>query len=96
MPFQEWDIETDKKELMEHEQGFKESYLQVSKEYDLIKEAIKLRKEMNLTQKDISETTGMPQQEVSRMEKLGHSPTLKNFIKYLDAIGLDIKITKKM
>ena len=51
---------------------------------------------MNLTQNDVAEEIGMPQQVISRMEKLGHSPTLRNFIKYIDAIGLDIKITKKM
>ena len=67
----------------------------VKKEYELIKELAETRKEMNLTQKDISEKTGMIQQVVSRMEKLGHSPTLKNFIKYIDALELDIKITKK-
>lgn len=96
MPFTEWDIEKEITERMEHEEGFKESYEQVSKEYDLIKEAIQLRKEIGLTQKDIAEETGMTQQVVSRMEKLGHSPTLRNFIKYIDALGLDIKITKKM
>lgn len=96
MPFRQWDIEQEVKEKVEHEEGFKESYLQVNKEYELIKQAIQIRNEMNLTQKDVSEVTGMPQQVISRMEKLGHSPSLKNFIKYLDAMGLDINITKKI
>ena len=36
MPFKEWDIESEIAERMEHEKGFKESYDQVNKEYDLI------------------------------------------------------------
>lgn len=96
MPFKEWDIQEEITDRTNHEEGFEESYIQVSKEYDLIKEAIQFRKEMNLSQKDVAEGTGMPQQVISRMEKLGHSPTLRNFIKYIDAMGLDIKITKKM
>jgi DNA-binding XRE family transcriptional regulator len=67
-----------------------------SKEYELIKQVTEIRKELGLTQSKIAEETGLTQQVVSRMEKLGHSPTLRNFIKYIDAMGLDIKITKKM
>jgi DNA-binding XRE family transcriptional regulator len=96
MPFKEWDIESEIAERMEHEKGFKESYEQVNKEYDLIKQAIQLRKEQGLTQSDIAQEAEMTQQVVSRMEKLGHSPTLRNFIKYIDALGLDIKIVKRM
>lgn len=96
MPFKKISAQEEINKRIENDEELKEEYLQVSKEYELIKQVAEIRKEIGLTQKDIEEETGMTQQVVSRMEKLGHSPTLRNFIKYIDALGLDIKITKKM
>jgi len=66
------------------------------REYELMKKIVKVRKEMGLTQKDISEKSGLTQQMVSRIENVGHSPTLSNFMKYLTAIGLNIDIVRKV
>jgi transcriptional regulator with XRE-family HTH domain len=54
-----------------------------------------MRNEMGLTQSDVAIKSGLTQQMVSRIETIGNSPTLKNFIKYVDSLGLEIKLEKK-
>lgn len=60
------------------------------KQFKLIQNLIKKRIENNLTQRDISDITGLSQQAISRMEKHGHTPSLTNLIKYLTALNMDI------
>lgn len=60
-------------------------------EYDLIKNLVKIREELGITQKQIAEKTSLNQQMVSRIEKYGNSPRLDNFLKYVNALGLRIK-----
>lgn len=59
-------------------------------EYNLIRNLVIERKRKNLTQKDISNITGLSQQAVSRMERFGNKPSLFNLLKYLKALNLDI------
>ncbi len=95
MPFVKYDV---KKEIERHKKEDPElakEYDAVSAEFSVIRQAIKLRKENGVTQPTIASITGMTQQSVSRMEKLGHSPSLRNFIRYLTASGLEMKIEKK-
>ena len=71
-------------------------YDAVKKEADIIRQAKKLRKELGITQPQIAKKSGMTQQMISRMEKLGNSPSLVNFIRYLDGAGLEMKIEKRL
>lgn len=57
---------------------------------DFIQNLAKYRISKKLTQKDISNITGMTQQMVSRIEKYDNSPSLDNLLKYLKALDLDI------
>lgn len=50
-----------------------------NKEYELIQSIVEIRKDLGLTQ-----------QMVSRIEKLNNSPTLINFIRYINALGLEL------
>jgi DNA-binding XRE family transcriptional regulator len=95
MPFKKMDVKNEIKKRIESDSEFKEAYTKVEREYDLIKSIVRLRKEMNITQKDISEKTGLTQQMVSRIEKYNNSPRLNNFIEYINAIGLDIDLKEK-
>ena len=54
---------------------------------------IDARKENNLTQKDISELTGMSQQAVSRLERKGGG-TIETLLRYLQSIGYTLTINK--
>lgn len=54
---------------------------------------IDARKEMHMTQRDISEKSGLSQQAVSRLET-GHGGTVDTVLKYLNAIGLTLAVQK--
>lgn len=95
MPFKKVNVEEEINQRIDADPNFKESYLRIDKEYDIIKSAIQMRKELGYSQQQIAKESGLKQQGVSRIEKVGNSPTLRNFIKYLDAAGLSMKIEKK-
>ena len=65
-------------ELFEAEMSFKQ-------------ELINARKRCKLTQKDVSEKSGLSQQAVSRLEK-GAGGTVETIIKYLDTLGYSLSI----
>lgn len=59
-------------------------------------ELTKMRKLNNITQKDVQQSSGLSQQAISRIE-IGKdvSPSLKSLIKYVDAIGCQLKLVLK-
>jgi len=50
---------------------------------------------MGFSQSDVARQSGLTQQMVSRIEVVDNSPTLRNFMKYIDSMDLEIKIEKK-
>ncbi len=57
---------------------------------------VDLRKAKHLTQKDISDKTGLSLQCISDIENAnGGNPTLKSLIKYLECLGLEICFQQK-
>ncbi|CAB1248831.1 helix-turn-helix domain-containing protein [Clostridium sp. MT-14] len=95
MPFKKVNVREEIKKRMEEDKDFKNAYIQADREFKLIKEVVQKRKEMGISQNKIAERSGLKQQVISRIEKDGNSPTLRNFLKYLDAADLTIKIEKK-
>lgn len=95
MPFIKVNIKEEIKNIKKSDPEFAKTYDAVKKEADIIRQAKRLRKELGVTQLTIAQVSGMSQQMISRMEKLGSSPSLGNFIKYLDGAGLEIRIEKK-
>ena len=77
------------------ESNFNNAYLEVEKEYELIRQVVEIRKELGVTQEILANKVGISQQEISRFENEKHIPKLSNFIRILDALGLEIKIQKK-
>ena len=63
-------------------------------EYEFIMEIVKLRLNKNLTQKQLSELTGISQPNIARFEKNSHSASLTTVIKILNSLGYKIKIEK--
>ena len=54
------------------------------------------RKQQNIAQKEIRERTGLTQQAISRIERDHEiSPSLRNLIKYVDAIGYELTLQPK-
>lgn len=54
-------------------------------------ELIDKRKASALTQKDISERTGLSQQAISRLEK-GNGGTIETILRYLSALGCSLTL----
>ncbi len=67
-----------------------------TKEKELIDQMVCLRKEKNISQKQLAEITGNKQQSISRIEKNEHSPSLQTFCNILNALGYGLTIEKKV
>ena len=50
----------------------------------------KIRKEKNLTQKDIAQKTGLTQQMVSKIESYNGNQSMESFVKYCNGIGISL------
>ena len=94
MPFKKMNVKAaiDEKRK-DHE--FDLQYMDVQKEYDLIRQVVEARKELGMTQKNLAETVGISQQEISRFENERHIPKLSSFIKIIEALGLELRLEKK-
>ena len=64
-------------------------------EYNLIMEIVNLRTNKNITQKELSNLTGISQPNIARFEKNTHSASLSTLLKILNSLGYELKITKK-
>ena len=64
-------------------------------ENNLIDNVVKLRKESNISQKELADLTESKQQSISRFEKKTHSPSLVLFVKIIDALGYKMELVKK-
>jgi len=101
MPFIQID---QKQELKEFEELLKDpvakkAYEEFEREYAFRKKLAEARKTKNITQKEIQNKTGLPQQSISRIEKGNiqkQSPTLRTLLKYLDAIDCELSIVHKL
>lgn len=61
-------------------------------ELDLIKTLIEVRKNTELTQRELSEKTGIKQPSIAKIESLAHSPQTSTLIKLLYPMGYTLKI----
>jgi len=84
------------KEILSTNTKAKAAYDQFEAECKLRRELAYARKQRNITQTELQERTGLTQQVISRIEK-DHdiSPSLKNLIKYVNAIGYELRLQPK-
>lgn len=69
---------------------------QFEAECKLRRELAEARKENNISQAQLKELTGLTQQTISRIETNSDiSPSLKILLKYVNAIGYELKLVKK-
>lgn len=95
MPFKKVNIKDEVNHRLEKDAELKKEYDRAQREYEVIKQLVEIRNEMGLSQNDVALQSGLTQQMVSRIETADNSPTLRNLIKYLDSMGLEIKIERK-
>lgn len=71
---------------------FKKEYDALEAEYKLIQTVITTRKILKLTQKDLSELSGINQADISKIERGIANPTLKIIKKLADAMGMELEL----
>ena len=74
---------------------FKKIWDESRKEYQLLAEIVKLRKEKGLSQAELAIRSGNKQQVISRIENKENSPTLKTLCGLLDVLGYEITLQPK-
>ena len=99
MPFKPVDPVEEQKELdalLDSDPILRKKFEADQKEFEFRLNLARARKAKNLTQINIKEETGLTQQAISRIEKAkDRSPTLNTLLRYLDAIGCELTITRK-
>lgn len=70
----------------------KEDRAMIEFETDLIGKMIELREEKGLTQRELSNITGLKQPAIARIEKMQTTPQLKTLLKFLTPLGYKLSI----
>ena len=65
---------------------------QIRFERELIEATIKAREEANMTQKELSEKSGIKQPSIAKLEKLNRTPQITTLIKLLYPLGYTLKV----
>lgn len=72
---------------------FKEEWDRLEPEFQIIKSMIDSRTELSMTQKNLSELTGIHQSEISKIENGSANPSLKTLERLASAFGKKLKIS---
>jgi len=70
----------------------KKEYDALAPEYDIIQAMIDARKNQNLTQKELSDRTGITQADISRIEKGTRNPSLEMLKRLALGLGMQLKV----
>jgi transcriptional regulator with XRE-family HTH domain len=79
------------KERME-EPGFRAEYDALEPEFAIIQAMIDARKNTGLTQKELSERTGIAQGDISKLENGSANPSLKTLQRLATAMDMRLKV----
>lgn len=72
---------------------FKDEYEALEPKFQIIREVLRSRREKNLTQKDLSQLTGIAQGDISRIENGKANPSISTLVRIANALGKELKIT---
>lgn len=71
---------------------FKKEYDALEPEFAIIQAIIDARKESGLTQKELSERTGIAQSDISKLERGNANPSLRTLQRLAEGMGMRLKI----
>lgn len=71
---------------------FKREWDNLEPEYDMIQAIIDARKKSNLTQKELSEKTGIDQSDISKIETGNANPALSTLKRLADGMDMVLKL----
>lgn len=77
---------------LENDTEFRKEYEALSPEYELAKTLIACRNTGNLTQKQLSELTGIDQADISKIENGNANPSIKMLTRIASAMNMNLKI----
>ncbi len=80
-----------KKEMLSDPEVKKE-YDALEPEFDIIQAMVTARKELNLTQKELSERTGITQADISRIENGTRNPSLEMLKRLAAGMGMRLRL----
>ncbi|HFH7242271.1 TPA: helix-turn-helix domain-containing protein [Streptococcus agalactiae] len=83
--------DTLKKEMENPE--FKKEWDNLEVEFQIIKAMIDGRNENHLTQRELSDMTGIAQGDISKIENGNANPSIKTLDRLADALGKKLKVT---
>jgi len=83
----------DYKEKKMQDPGFAKAYEEIQPEMNVIRAIIEARTSQNLTQKELSERTGIAQTEISRLENGTRNPSIKLLQRLADGMGMVLNVT---
>lgn len=96
MPFKQIDIQEKINEKIACDSEFASAWENSKNEYELLHEVTRIRKEQNLTQKQLAELSKCSQQEISRLEKREHSPALRTLCRVVNSMGYELILRKRI
>ncbi|MDO4544888.1 MAG: helix-turn-helix transcriptional regulator [Bacillota bacterium] len=71
---------------------FKREYEEIQPEMNVIRAIVDARISQNLTQKELSERTGIHQADISKLENGTRNPSLNLLKRLANGMGMDLKI----
>ena len=80
-----------REEALNRDPQLKAEYDALEPEYDIIQAMIDARKSQNMTQKELSEKTGITQADISRIERGTRNPSLEMMKRLAKGMGMELK-----
>lgn len=74
------------------DEEFKAEYEKLEPEFSIIQAMINARKTNNMTQKELSERTGIAQSDISKLENGNSNPTISMLQRLADGMGMTVKL----
>ena len=71
---------------------FRKEYEAIQPELDVIRAMVDARNSVNMTQKDLSERTGISQADISKIENGTRNPSLNLLKRLAEGMGMTLKI----
>jgi predicted transcriptional regulator len=71
---------------------FRSEYEALEPEYEIIRQIIRARSELNMTQKELAERTGIKQSNISRLERGTYNPSLSSLKKVAHGLNKELHI----
>lgn len=74
------------------DEDFKKEYDELTPEYEVVKAFLNARKQSNMTQKELSEKSGVAQSDISKLENGNSNPSIKMLQRLASSMDMHIKV----